>query len=66
MLCGQVQIGAGNKAAWSDFATVKTKPFEQWIGSAASEMCAHAIPVSSDDDDLSALIEARMKLHEIP
>ena len=63
-LCGQVRIGA--EARWVDFATVKTKPFEQWIGSAASEMCALAIPVSSDDDDLSALIEARMKPHEIP
>lgn len=66
MLCGQVRIGAGTKTTWVDFATVKTKPFEQWIGSAASEMCALAIPVSSDDDDLSALIEARMKPHEIP
>lgn len=66
MLCGQVQIGAGGEARWVDFATVKTKPFEQWIGSTASEMCAHATPVSPDGDDLSALIGAMSRLHEIP
>jgi hypothetical protein len=66
MLCGQVQIAAGTKATWVDFATVKTKPFEQWIGGAAIEICALATPVSPDDDDLSALIEARMTPDEIP
>ena len=66
MLCGEVQIGAGAEARWLDFATVKTKPFEQWIGGAASEMCALAIPVLTDDHDLSALIEAKRGLHEIP
>lgn len=66
MLCGQVQMGAGAQAKWLDFATVKTKPFEQWIGSAASEMCALATPVAPGDDNLSALIEAKRRLHEIP
>lgn len=66
MLCGQVRIGAGAEVKWVDFATVRTKPFEQWIGSAASEMCAHATPVSPDGNNLSVLIEARMRLHESP
>ena len=66
MLCGQARIGAGAEAMWVDFVTVKTKPFEQWIGGAASEMCALAIPVLTDDHDLSALIEAKRGLHEIP
>ncbi len=66
MLCGQVQMGAVAEATWVDFATVKTKPFEQWIGSAASEMCVLATPVSPGADDLQALIEAEMRLHELP
>ena len=66
MLCGQVQIGAGNKAAWGDFATVKTKPFEQWLGHAASEICALATPVAADGNDLAALIEAKGRRHARP
>lgn len=66
MLCGQVQTSAGAEATWADFATVRTKPFEQWIGSAAIEMCALATPVSAEGDDLSTLIEAKGRRHEIP
>ena len=59
MLCGQVRTGVGAGASWVDFATVKTKPFEQWLGSAAIETCALATPVSSHDNDLSDLLEAK-------
>ena len=66
MLCGQVQLAAGTEATWVDFATVRTKSFEQWIGSAALAMCALATPVSPDDADLSALMEAQRRLQGIP
>ena len=66
MLCGQARIGAATKSEWVDFATVRTKPFEQWIGSAALGMCVLATPVSPDDADLSALMEAQRRLQGIP
>ncbi len=66
MPCGEVRIGAGAKARWVGFATVRTKPFEQWIGGAAIETCALATPASPADGDLSALIEAKRRLHGIP
>ena len=61
MLCGQVQFGAGTKPGWVDFATVRTKPFEQWIGGTAAEICALATPVSPGGHDLSALIETKRR-----
>ena len=53
MLCGQVRMGAGAKADWADFATIKTDPYEQWIGGSATDMCARAVPVTLGGNDLS-------------
>src|SRR3546814_8018457 len=50
MLCGQVHIGTGAKAAWADFATIKTDPYEQWLGGPATDMWAKATPVTGGRD----------------
>ena len=60
MLCGQARMGAGAKADWVDFATIKTDPYEQWVGGTATDMCARAVPISPDDSDLSAALQAKM------
>lgn len=60
MLCGQARMGAGAKVDWVDFATIKTDPYEQWIGGTATDMCARAVPVSIDGSDLSAALQAKL------
>jgi hypothetical protein len=60
MLCGQARMGAGAKADWVDFATIKTDPYEQWIGGTATDMCARAVPISTDGSDLSAALQAKL------
>src|SRR3546814_8642666 len=59
MLCGQVHIGTGAKAAWADFATIKTDPYEQWLGGPATDMCAKATPVTGGRD-LAPLLEQEL------
>src|SRR3546814_13918252 len=50
MLCGQVHIGNGTKAAWADFATTKTDPYEQCMGRHAPAICAQATPGTGGRD----------------
>src|SRR3546814_13917321 len=59
MLCGQVHIGTGAKAAWADFATIKTDPYEQWLRGPATDMCAKATPVTGGID-LAPLLETEL------
>lgn len=60
MLCGQARMGGGASAEWVDFATIKTDPYEQWIGGTATDMCARAVPISPDDGDLSAALQTNL------
>lgn len=60
MLCGQARMGAGAKTNWVDFATIKTNPYEQWIGGTATDMCARAAPISPDGSDLSAALQTQL------
>lgn len=60
MLCGQAGMGSGDAADWVDFATIKTDPYEQWIGGTATDICARAIPISADGKDLSAVLQAKL------
>lgn len=57
MLCGQARMGAGH---WVDFATIKTDPYEQWIGGAATDMCARAVSISLDGNDLSGALQNKL------
>ena len=39
MLCGSFRLAAGPQ--WVKFATIKTSPYEQWIGGMAESQCAN-------------------------
>jgi hypothetical protein len=60
MLCGQFLPASGAKASWTHFATIKTDPYEQWIGSQAEALCERALPLSASDVDLSSELQARL------
>lgn len=60
MLCGQARMDAGGKADWVDFATIKTDPYEQWIGGAATDMCARAVRILPDGNDLSVALQTTL------
>lgn len=60
MLCGQARMGDGANAGWVDFATIKTDPYEQWIGGTATDMCARAVGISPDGGDLSAALQTKL------
>lgn len=60
MLCGQF-LPAGEAAArWTPFQTIRTDPYEQWIGAMAEAACEHASPVPGVDGDLSQALRARL------
>lgn len=60
MLCGQMHTGTGANAAWEDFATIRTAPYEQWIGTPATEVCAQGTPVAGGRD-LAAVMERALR-----
>jgi|APEBP8051072433_1049376.scaffolds.fasta_scaffold03945_4 hypothetical protein len=60
MLCGQFQsTGEGRIRGWSDFATIKTEGYEQWLGSQAKSHCLEAKRARTTAD-LSAELNARL------
>lgn len=58
MICGQVRIRSGANTAWEDFATIRTAPYEQWIGTPAAEVCTQGTPVAGGRDLASVLDQA--------
>lgn len=60
MLCGQASMRNGATEAWVDFATIKTLPYEQWLGGSATDMCARAITVPTDANALAAALRTRL------
>lgn len=61
MLCGQFRASAEPGADWADFATIKTDPYEQWIGGSAADMCVRATRISPDGDDLSSELQTALR-----
>lgn len=61
MLCGQFRVSSGPKPEWADFATIKTDPYEQWLGGSATDMCARAVPVPADGNDLSSALQSALE-----
>ena len=58
-LCGEfLPANAGDKAGWIAFATIKTSPYEQWLGEQALTFCKHA-PMTWDKEDLSSRLLSR-------
>lgn len=66
-LCGQFLPAAGTvKSMWTHFVTIKTDPYEQWIGGNAEAYCERAIPVSANASDLSDSLEERLNNRVVP
>jgi hypothetical protein len=60
LLCGEfAQAGAG-PPRWIAFATIKTDPYEQWLGGQAQALCERALPLAESPDDLSQALQARL------
>lgn len=61
MLCGQFRIrSTESESQWTDFATIKTSDYEQWIGGIAKAWCEQATAAASSPQELSTLLEARL------
>jgi hypothetical protein len=60
LICGQFLRGKeGSNSEWTQFATIKTDPYEQWIGVLAATFCTKSSPVTGKGDDLSLLLQGR-------
>ena len=60
LMCGQfLPEKEASQAEWIQFVTIKTDPYEQWIGAQAAPFCSESSPVSGKADDLSSLLQSR-------
>ncbi len=61
ILCGQfLPVEEKNKAEWISFVTIKTDPYEQWLGNQASAYCNDTSVVWENVSDLSSLLQSRL------
>lgn len=61
MLCGQfLPAQEGSKAEWTPFATIKTDPYEQWIGHQAAGVCQSSSVNWDKVGDLSSSLQSRL------
>lgn len=62
LLCGEFRSSTGgNDGRWTHFATIKTYPYEQWIGGLAQAHCERAAAISDQPKDLSAVLQAHLE-----
>ena len=60
-LCGEfLPQQRDGKAAWTPFATIKTDPFEQYIGFQAASWCQRSQFVQDGNEDLSSILQKRL------
>jgi hypothetical protein len=60
LLCGfYLPAQGGGGAEWTPFATIRTDPYEQWLGSQASGYCQGSAITWDSADDLSSLMWSR-------
>ena len=60
MLCGEFQRAGNNvNSEWVEFVTIKTDPYEQWIGGQSHPFC-HAPSARWLKGDLSAALQTRL------
>ena len=58
-LCGEfLPADESGKADWIAFATIKTSPYEQWLGESALGFCKDAT-MTWDKEDLSSILLSR-------
>jgi hypothetical protein len=58
ILCGQF-LPSEQKAEWIPFVTIKTDPYEQWLGNQASVYCNDTSLVRENMSDLSSILQSR-------
>lgn len=58
LLCGQFR--AEPESEWIHFATIKTDPYEQWIGGSAQSQCERASAASTPSKDLTTALQAEL------
>lgn len=61
MLCGEFLPARRTKPDWVRFATIRTDPYEQWIGGQAEALCDRALPLPGRVGDMSSALDARLK-----
>lgn len=59
VLCGEF-LPAGSKGRWTPFATVRTSPYEQWLGGQAQGLCGPENFTRQDAHDYAAELLARL------
>jgi hypothetical protein len=58
ILCGQFLADNQEPSAGpTPFVTIKTDPYEQWIGGNATSYCADSMPVTDGADELSSSLQ---------
>jgi hypothetical protein len=60
LLCGEF-LPAQHKAEWISFATIKTDPYEQWLGGSSTSFCHGPSFTWYTEDDLSASLQSRLE-----
>ena len=61
MLCGQfLPAQETGDAEWTAFATIRTDPYEQWIGAQASAWCQQTSITWDEEGDLSSLLQSQL------
>lgn len=61
LICGEFLVKDNqDKAEWTSFTTIKTDPYEQWIGSSALTYCREAKKLPYKLNDLSSALKNRL------
>ena len=61
MLCGEfLSAEQEGTPAWMTFATIKTSPYEQWIGAQAAGLCQNSSVIWSKVGDLSSSLQNKL------
>jgi hypothetical protein len=55
LLCGQfLLLPREEQEEWVNFATIKTDPYEQWIGGQSEGLCQRSLMIWESHDDLTS------------
>lgn len=62
LLCGEfVPAHSERKGEWTTFATIKTDPYEQWLGGLAESWCRNPkVNWEKSEGDLSSALQSRL------
>ena len=61
-MCGEfLPAEAHGEDGWTAFATIKTNPYEQWLGNQAAGFCGASTIAWDGEEDLSSALQSRME-----